>query len=99
MLHDACEPFSADLMRVPYVNPATGPVAIAGATAEHVVVCDIEAIEVLSPGVTGLIPGVSPFTDWIREHEFGVHRQVVESPTAGSTGPGARRCRWSRWWA
>jgi amidase len=77
VLHDASEPFTADLMRMPYVNAATGPIAIAGATPEHVVVCDIEAMEVLSPGVTGLIPGVSPFPDWIREQEFGVHGKVV----------------------
>lgn len=77
VLHDASEPFSADLMRMPYVNGATGPIAIEGATSAHVVVCDIEAIEVHSPGVTGLVPGVGPFPDWIREREFGVHGKVV----------------------
>lgn len=88
VLHDASEPFSADLMRPPYVNAATGPIAIAGATREHVVVCDVEEVEVLSPGVTGLIPGVSPFTDWLREREFGVHGKVVEIADGWIDWPG-----------
>jgi acetamidase/formamidase len=76
-LQDVNQPFSLDLVD-PWPNPASGPVAIAGATPEHVVVCDIENVEVLSPGVTALIPGLSPFPDWIREREFGVHAKVVE---------------------
>jgi amidase len=77
VLHDASDAFSADLMHAPYVNPATGPIEIAGATPEHVVVCDIEAMVVHSPGVTGLLPRVGAFPDWLRDVEFGVHGKVV----------------------
>lgn len=78
VLHDASEEFTAEMVRPPYLNPATGPIEIRGATPEHVVVCDIEEIEVLSPGVTALVPRNSPFPDWLREREWGVHANVVE---------------------
>lgn len=77
VMHDVDEPF--ELSKVPrWPNPATGPVAIRGATPDHVVTCDIEEMELISPGVTALIPGLSPFPDWLREREFGVHARVVK---------------------
>jgi acetamidase/formamidase len=77
VMHDVHEPFT--LEKVPrWPNPATGPIAIRGATPDHVVTCDIEEMELLSPGVTALVPGISPFPDWLREREFGVHAKVVE---------------------
>lgn len=81
VLHHDGDEFTPDMVRPPWLNPATGPIAIRGATSEHVVVCDIEEIEVHSPGLTGLVPGLSPFPDWIREREFGFHANVV--PIAG----------------
>ncbi len=77
VLHDPSEAFSAEMVKPPYLNPATGPIEIRGATPEHVVICDIEEIEVLSPGVTALVPRNSPFPDWLREREWGVHSNVV----------------------
>jgi amidase len=77
VLHDDGDQFSREMVRPPWLNPATGPIAVRGATNEHVIVCDIEDIEVHSPGLTGLVPGLSPFPDWIREREFGLHAKVV----------------------
>jgi amidase len=77
VLHDDDDVFSVEMVKPPWLNPATGPIEIRGASAEHVVVCDIEQIEVHSPGLTGLVPGLSPFPDWIREREFGIHANVV----------------------
>jgi amidase len=77
VLHEESETFLAEMVSPPYLNPATGPIEIRGATPAHVVVCDIEEIEVLSPGVTALVPRNSPFPDWLREREWGVHANVV----------------------
>ena len=77
VLHTDDAVFSVDMVRPPYLNPATGPIEIRGATPEHVVVCDVEAIELHSPGVTALVPRNTPFPDWLREREFGVHANVV----------------------
>jgi amidase len=77
VLHSDDAVFDAAMVRPPWLNPATGPIEIRGATPAHVVACEIERIEVHSPGVTGLVPGLSPFPDWIREREFGVHANVV----------------------
>jgi acetamidase/formamidase len=52
-LREVSQPFSRDLI-APWPNPATGPIAITGATPEHALICDIEDVEVLSPGVTAL---------------------------------------------
>ena len=77
VLHEDEDLFSAEMVVPPYLNPANGPIEILGATSEHVVVCEIEEIEVLSPGVTALVPRNTPFPDWLREREFGVHANVV----------------------
>jgi acetamidase/formamidase len=77
VLHGDGDKFDVSMVRPPYLNPATGPVYVRGAGPGDVIVCAIESIEVLSPGVTGLIPGLSPFPDWIREREWGVRAHVV----------------------
>ena len=76
-LHEDTDTFERSMMRPPFLNPATGPVYIRGAQPGDMVVCDIEEIEVLSPGLTALVPGNSPFPDWIREREWGVQARVV----------------------
>jgi amidase len=78
VLHSVDEPFDPSMIRLPYANGATGPVAIEGATPEHVVVCDIEEMELVPPGFTALLPGFGPFVDWIRRRDFGVHARVVD---------------------
>ena len=91
VLHDDADRFSAEMVRPPYLNPATGPIAIHGATSDHVVVCDIEAVEVHSPGVTALVPRNGPFPDWLREREFGVHANVVRIADGMIEWPGGLR--------
>jgi amidase len=77
-LRDLSDPFDASMVRLPYVNPATGPIVVEGATPQHALVCDIEAMELEPPGFTALVPGFGPFTDWIRGREFGTHARVVD---------------------
>jgi amidase len=76
-LHSDDVKFDVTMVQPPYLNAATGPVFIRGAGPGDMVVCAIEEIELLSPGLTALVPGLSPFPDWIREREWGVHPRVV----------------------
>ena len=59
------------MVRLPYVNPVTGPIHVDGATPEHVLACRIEGMELHPPGFTALVPGFGPFVDWIRHRDFG----------------------------
>ncbi len=76
-LHREGDTFDASMMQPPYLNAATGPVFVRGAGPGTMLSCAIEEIELISPGLTALVPGVSPFPDWIREREWGVHGRVV----------------------
>ena len=59
--------FDRNMIRMPYVNGVTGPIAIRGATPEHALVCRIEEIELVPPGVTAVVPQTSGgFGDWMR---------------------------------
>jgi amidase len=78
VLHSVEDEFEPSMIRLPYANGATGPIAIEGATPDHVVVCDIEEMELVPPGFTALMPGFGPFVDWIRRRDFGVHARVVD---------------------
>jgi acetamidase/formamidase len=77
VLHADGDQFEASMVRPPYLNPATGPIWIEGSGPGDMVVCSIDSIELISPGLTGLIPGLSPFPDWIREQEWGVLSKVL----------------------
>ena len=76
-LHEDGASFEPHMMQPPWLNPATGPIEIRGATPADMVVCSIDAIEVHSPGLTALVPRNSPFPDWIREREWGIQSRVV----------------------
>src|ERR1700690_3998363 len=78
VLHSPDDEFDASMMKMPFVNGATGPVAIEGATPAHALSCRIDQIELVPPGFTALVPGIGAFPDWIRRHEFGVHARVVD---------------------
>lgn len=78
VLHNVGDAFDPSMLKLPYVNGATGPVAIRGATPEHALICRIEEIELVPPGFTALIPGIGAFPDWIRRKEFGVQSRVVD---------------------
>jgi amidase len=78
VLRSTGDAFDVGMVRLPFVNPVTGPVAVAGATPAHVLVCHVEAMELVPPGFTALVPGLGPFVDWIRQRDFGVHSRVVD---------------------
>jgi amidase len=78
VLHSVSDRFTAQMVKLPYVNPVTGPIYVEGAGRDHVLVCDIEEIELVPPGFTALVPGLGPFVDWIRRRDFGVHSRVVD---------------------
>ena len=99
VLHNVGDEFRADMVQLPYANGATGPIAVEGATPDHVLVCDIEEIELVPPGFTALIPGFGPFVDWIRRRDFGVHARVVDVAAERCFGMSRRESPCSRWWA
>lgn len=78
VLHSIEDKFDASMVRLPYANGATGPIAVEGASTDHALVCEIEDMELVPPGFTALVPGFGPFTDWIRRRDFGVHARVVD---------------------
>jgi len=78
VLHSAGDKFDISMLRLPYVNGATGPIAVKGATPAHALICRIEKIDLVPPGFTALIPGIGAFPDLIRRKEFGVHSRVVD---------------------
>jgi amidase len=78
VLHSVDDTFGAEMVQLPFVNPVTGPVFVEGATRDHVLVCDVESMELVPPGFTALVPGLGPFVDWIRQRDFGVHSRVVD---------------------
>jgi amidase len=78
VLHSLDDEFRPEMVRLPFVNPVTGPIYVEGATPEHVLICDVEAVELVPPGFTCLLPGFGPFVDWLRHRDFGVHARVVD---------------------
>jgi amidase len=78
VLHSVDDVFEPSMVRLPYANGATGPIAVEGATPDHVLVCEIESMELVPPGFTALLPGFGPFVDWIRRRDFGPHARVVD---------------------
>lgn len=78
VLHDEDDVFTEDLIRFPYVNPVTGPIVVRGSEAGiHVLRVAIDHINLLSPGVSALVPGLGPLVDWICHRDFGFHGRVV----------------------
>lgn len=62
----------------PFVNGATGPIEVRGATPGDMLVLEIISMEVDTLGFTALWPGVGMFPDWVRQKEFGLRTHVVE---------------------
>jgi amidase len=91
VLHSLDEAFDPAMLNLPFVNPVTGPVYVEGAGREHALVCDIEAMELVPPGFTALVPGFGPFVDWIRRRDFGVHSRVVDVRDGSVIWDDARR--------
>ena len=69
---------SADSIKFPYVNPATGPFAIKGARKGQALAVTIHQMELDDIGFTALLPGIGMFPDWVRQKEFGIHTRAME---------------------
>jgi amidase len=65
-------------VRLPFVNPATGPLSVAGARAGQMLAVHISEMRLGSLGYTGLWPGIGIFPDWVRQKEFGIQTRVME---------------------
>src|ERR1700730_5679768 len=78
VLPEVGDRFEPGRVRMPFVNGATGPIAIEGATSEHIIACTIQEMELVPPGFTALVPGLGTFVDWIRHRDFGAHSRVVD---------------------
>ena len=69
---------SPETVRLPFVNPATGPLRVAGAKPGHALAVHIHNMELDSVGYTALWPGIGMFPDWVRQKEFGIHTRAME---------------------
>ena len=62
-LKDPADEFDISMAVAPFLNGATGPIHVRGAGPGHVLVCDIEQMELIPPGFTALAPGLWPFAE------------------------------------
>jgi acetamidase/formamidase len=67
-----------DSMKVPWVNPATGPIEVVGAEPGQALHVTIHEMMLDRLGYTALWPGIGIFPDWLRHKEFGLITKVVE---------------------
>ena len=77
-LRDLGDEFDLSMVVVPFLNGATGPIYVHGADTSHVLVCDIEAMELIPPGFTALAPGLWPFAEGAEEPRGGAAHRVVD---------------------
>jgi len=75
-LHELGDRFDLAMAAAPFLNGATGPVHVRGATCAHVLICDIEEMELTPPGFTAIAPGLWPFLDQEHGHARAPHRVV-----------------------
>lgn len=77
-LHGLGDTFDLSMAAAPFLNGATGPIGVRGATAAHVLICDIEEMELIPPGFTALAPGLWPHLDRNRGHGAPEPHRVVD---------------------
>lgn len=77
-LHDLGDAFDLSMAAAPFLNGATGPIRVRGATCAHVLICDIEAMELIPPGFTALAPGLWPFIDQERSHAAPTPHRLLD---------------------
>jgi amidase len=70
--------FDISMAAAPFLNGATGPIHVRGANPTHVLVCDIEAMELIPPGFTALAPGLWPFAEQQPAPAGGAAHRVVD---------------------
>src|SRR5579875_2420365 len=69
---------SAENVKLPFVNPATGPLRVAGARPGQMIAVHIQDMALGAIGYTGLWPGIGIFPDWVRQKEFGIQTRAME---------------------
>jgi amidase len=77
-LHELGDAFDISMAAAPFLNGATGPIHVRGATCAHVLVCDIEEMELKPPGFTAIAPGLWPFLDQERAPGGNVPHRVLD---------------------
>jgi amidase len=77
-LSDVGDEFDISMAVAPFLNGATGPIYVRGANPTHVLVCDIEEMELIPPGFTALAPGLWPFAEQGATPRGGVAHRVVD---------------------
>lgn len=77
LILDIDEKLKPEDVTLPFVNPATGPVRVAGAKPGDRVILRIIEVGVHGLGYTALWPGIGIFPDWVRRKEFGVQNRTV----------------------
>ena len=78
LISSTASQLSPDRVRFPFVNPATGPLRVAGAKPGQVLAVQIHAMDLDAIGYTALWPGIGMFPDWVRQKEFGIHTRAME---------------------
>lgn len=69
---------SVENVKLPFVNPATGPLFVAGARPGMAITINLEAMKLGSLGYSALWPGLGIFPDWVRQKEFGIVTRAME---------------------
>jgi amidase len=69
---------SPETVKLPFVNPATGPLHVTGAKPGQMLAVCIDDMELDEIGYTALWPGMGMFPDWVRQKEFGIHTRAME---------------------
>lgn len=77
-LHHLGDVFDMSMAAAPFLNGATGPIQVRGATCAHVLVCEIEEMELTPPGFTALSPGLWPFLEQVPGQAAHVPHRVVD---------------------
>jgi amidase len=69
---------STETVKLPFVNPATGPLHVTGAKPGQMLAVRIHEMELDEIGYTALWPGSGMFPDWVRHKEFGHQTRAME---------------------
>lgn len=77
-LEDLGDEFDISMAVAPFLNGATGPIYVRGADLGHVLVCDIEDMQLIPPGFTALAPGLWPFAEQGPTPAGGAAHRVVD---------------------
>lgn len=77
LIEDTSSKLTADKVRLPFVNPATGPLRVSGARPGQALAVTIHGMELDEIGYTALWPGIGMFPDWVRQKEFGIHTRAM----------------------